>query len=93
MMAERGGEYGDFSEGYRSYEQSFEDDARPPKKPGFFQRWRERRDERRAATEAEFDREFDRILSKISEHGMASLTSKEKKHLTDGSERQRRRKH
>jgi stage IV sporulation protein FB len=91
-MAERGGDFGDFSEGYKSYNQSFDDDDRPPRKPGFFERWRQRREERRKQSDADFDREIDRILSKLNEHGMASLTNKEKKHLTDASERQRKRK-
>jgi stage IV sporulation protein FB len=87
------GEYGDFSEGYTSLSRSYgnDDEDRPAKKPGFFERMRIRRDERRAASEAEFEGEIDRILNKVHEHGLGSLTNKEKKLLNEASERRRKR--
>ena len=50
----------------------------------------ERKRRREAERARQFDEEIDRILAKIHEHGMASLTKKERKTLAQHSDDQRR---
>ena len=61
---------------------------------GSMQRWKQKRlrlsAERDRAEAAHEDAEVDRILAKVKEHGLQSLTDKEKKTLQHATERQRR---
>jgi Zn-dependent protease len=50
----------------------------------------ERKRQREAERAQKFDEEIDRILAKIHEHGIGSLTSKEKRTLAQRSDEQRR---
>lgn len=65
----------------------------PPRRPGFFARWRarrvQRRMEREAAREAELEVQLDAILEKISREGMPSLSVAERKALEEASKRAR----
>ncbi|MEM7313510.1 MAG: site-2 protease family protein [Planctomycetota bacterium] len=82
----------DFSQGYTSLEKS----AEPPQsKPGPITRWLERRREqqrrRQLRIEAEEDQEADRILERLHEHGMESLSPRERALLKRVSVRYRTR--
>lgn len=80
----------DFSQGYTSLEQS---EARTEQRPGFWQRWKERRRAERARRQAEKDQEVDRVLDtlldKVHQHGMDSLSEAEKRQLARASARYR----
>ncbi len=85
-----GGEFGyDFSQGYTSLNR----EEPRPRKPGIFERRRARRQARKAQRDRELReahaRSVEAILSKISDHGMASLTPRERRILEHETERQR----
>jgi Zn-dependent protease len=65
----------------------------PPRRKGWFARWRARRAQKRAAREmdrvAQSREKVDTILEKVSREGIGSLTSSEKKQLNDASRRSR----
>jgi Zn-dependent protease len=93
-MYGRENEFGyDFSEGYRSLERSSPVDERStrPTRKSLSERFTEWKQQRQRKAEAAEAAEVDRILAKINEHGIASLTPREKKLLTQASERQRKR--
>lgn len=84
------GELGyDFSQGYTSLER----ETVRPKQPGFFERRRMRKEQIRRQREAqrreELARRVDAILTKISTHGIQSLTPEERRILKEETERQR----
>jgi hypothetical protein len=87
------GEFGlDFSEGYRSLDRSYDDEpASRPKRPSLMQRYRDWRRKRAEEKQRAEESEVDRILEKINEHGIGSLSDREKRILTSASERQRKR--
>lgn len=74
----------DFSQGYTSLERGL-DETKPAKRPGFFQRWREKRraekERRLLQQKAEMQAEVDRLLQKIAEEGMEALTEAERRTL------------
>jgi len=85
MMGEMGssGPFGyDFSQGYTSLEQSNDSS---PRQPGFFERRREQKQAQQVKRELreaeERDHRLDRTLAKVREHGLASLTSAERRFL------------
>ena len=65
----------------------------PPKKLGFFGRWRARRERKRSLRESaearEMSEKVDVLLEKINREGMGSLTDAEKKTLEKASKRSR----
>ncbi len=82
----------DFSQGYTSLERS----AGPPKrKTGSISRWidryRQRQRDRQAAVEAAEEKESDDILKRLHEHGMESLSHRDRALLKRVSERIRSR--
>jgi len=78
----------DFSQGYTSLERDAEE-KKPEKRPGFLQRWREKRraekERREREREAEVQAEVDRLLQKIKDEGMESLTEAERRELKRAS--------
>lgn len=55
--------------------------------PSRFRQWRE---DRKTRAEAEIDREVDRILDKVHQHGLQSLTEKEKRTLQRATEQRQK---
>lgn len=89
-MVDNVGELGyDFSQGYTSLER----ETVRPKRPGYFARRRIHKEQVRRQREAErreeLARRVDAILTKISNHGIQSLTSEERRILKEETERQR----
>ncbi len=98
LILETGGEdslFGyDFSQGYTSLER----DHPPPvveKKPGFFQRWLQRRAEKKRQREQERqeadERRMDELLDKIQRQGKEALTDEEHRFLKRVAERYKNR--
>ena len=84
----------DFSAGYTSLERD-DPPPVPPKKPGWFTRWRQARRTRRVqreAAEQQHDAErMDQLLEKIGRSGKESLTDEERRFLERVSARYRNR--
>lgn len=80
----------DFSQGYTSLEQS---EPEAEHRPGFFERWKERRRAEKARRQAEKDQEnerlLDELLAKVHQNGMDSLSESEKRQLARVSARYR----
>lgn len=80
----------DFSQGYTSLEQS---EIQVERRPGFWQRWKERRraekERRQAEKDQEVERVLDELLDKVHQHGMDSLSESEKRQLARASARYR----
>jgi hypothetical protein len=98
MLREQGdfatGELGyDFSQGYTSLDREPE----RARRPGFFERRRARRQARKAQREHErheaHARSVEAVLRKISEHGLDSLTARERRILEEETQRQRTHEH
>ncbi len=72
----------DFSQGYTSLEQS---ETRTERRPGFLQRWKDRRraekERRQAEKDQEVEKVLDALLDKVHQHGMDSLSESEKRQL------------
>jgi len=83
----------DFSQGYTSLERSAS--AEPEKRPGFLQRWRERRrsekQRRTKEQDAHVSLQLDQILEKVHQNGIDSLTVAERRLLKRASARFRQR--
>lgn len=81
----------DFSQGYTSLEKSRE--TRPPRRPGFFERWRERRrvekQKRLQLQEEQEQQQLDALLQKVHTSGIESLSDSERRKLQHMSERLR----
>lgn len=79
----------DFSQGYTSLERDTEE-PRPQKRPGFLQRWREKRKtekERRARErDTALQAELDSLLQKIQDEGIDALTDAERHRLQQASD-------
>ncbi len=82
-----------FTGGYGGGYGGGEDWSRPAQREGFFARMRraraERAAERKAQQQSTANAEIDRILKKVSEHGLQSLTDKEKRTLQQATEDKR----
>jgi hypothetical protein len=82
----------DFSEGYTSLER---DDEPAPRKPSWFQRWRERRAARKLQREQEErardEARLDELLDKIHRLGQQSLTEEEQRFMRNVSDKKRNR--
>ena len=80
----------DFSQGYTSLEQS---ETRAERRPGFLQRWKDRRraekERRQAEKDQEVEKVLDQLLDKVHQHGMDSLSESEKRQLARASARYR----
>ncbi len=94
-MLREGGEFGagelgyDFSQGYRA----FDSDEDSQRRPGFFERRRQRkaaiRAERERQRREQHEKTVEAVLRKISESGMDSLSPKERRILEEETERRR----
>lgn len=98
IILETGSEEGvfgyDFSQGYTSLER--DQPAQPrPRRPGWWQRWRQRRAARKLQREIEQreyeERRTDELLDKISREGKNALTDEEQRFLKRVSDRYRNR--
>ena len=78
----------DFSQGYTSLEQA---NGASPKEPGFLERRRMQKEARRRARAQREAEEraarLDQVLTKVREHGLASLTSGERRFLEEETQR------
>ena len=98
IILETGGEEGlfgyDFSQGYTSLERDQPAPAAPPK-PGWLERWRQKRAARKLQREMERreaeERRMDELLEKISSQGMTALTDEERRFMKRVSDRYRNR--
>jgi len=94
-QAEADTEYGDFSQGYTSYEK--DDEPTPPPRPkiGPVKKWLQARAARRIQKELEAqqadDLRMDQLLDKIARFGKASLTDEERRFMERVSARYRNR--
>jgi stage IV sporulation protein FB len=98
LVLEAGGEeslFGyDFSQGYTSLERDQPAPAAPPK-PGWFERWRQKRAAKKLQREMERreaeERRMDELLEKISSQGMTALTDEERRFMKQYSDRYKNR--
>jgi stage IV sporulation protein FB len=91
LVEDSGGEFGyDFSRGYSSLDRSF---SEPERGPGYLARRRAKREAARKEAERqkqrEHEAEIERILKKVSDHGLRSLTARERRLLEKETERKR----
>ncbi len=77
----------DFSRGYTSLERTMPATKQKARKPGFFERLRQKREERERRRIIELRQRVDAILQKISTSGMASLTPRERRLLEQASKK------
>jgi Zn-dependent protease len=99
ILLETGGEDGvfgyDFSQGYTSLERDEGVRTRAPRKPSWWQRWRQRRaalkNQREQETREAEDRRMDELLEKIQREGVGSLTDEERRFMKRVSDRLRNR--
>ena len=79
----------DFSQGYTSLEQS--EEVRTERRPGYWQRWREKRrtekQQRLQEKAVEVEQQLDELLSKVHRQGIESLTDAERHLLNRASAR------
>jgi Zn-dependent protease len=88
------GEFGyDFSQGFTSLDR----ESGRARRPGFFERRRTRRQARKAQRDRErreaHTRAVEAVLRKISQHGIASLTARERRILEEETQRHRTHEH
>jgi Zn-dependent protease len=98
LVLETGGEeslFGyDFSQGYTSLERDQPPPA-APRKPGWLERWRQKRAARKQQQETERreaeERRMDELLEKISSQGMSALSEEERRFMKQYSDRYKNR--
>jgi hypothetical protein len=96
IVLETGGEdslFGyDFSQGYTSLER---DQPPPPRRPGWFRRWLQRRAAQKLQREQETreaeERRLDELLEKVQREGIGALTDEERRFMKRVSDRYRNR--
>jgi hypothetical protein len=85
----------DFSQGYTSLERDLPAAPPRPRRPGWWQRWRQKRLAQRLQREEETrvyeERRMDELLEKVAREGMGALTDEERRFLKRVSDRYRNR--